>query len=257
MIFVAAGTQDGRELTEYLLTQGYDVTVSVVSDYGKSLLPKHERLTVNAEPLDKGQLKEYLTRHAITAVVDASHPYAAQISANAMDVCRELNLPYIRYERPGEPIAYDKIYAAENYGQAAELAAQYADGGTVFLTTGSRSLPIFCRHPALQNNRLIARVLPTSDVMTACEKLGLSPKNIVAVQGPFSVDLNRALFSAYETKVVVTKDTARLGGLDTKIAAAAALSLPVVVIARPRLAYDNMATDFKAVAKFLLGGEIR
>ena len=256
MIFAAAGTQDGRELIAYLLERGYDVVASVVSDYGKSLLPKHERLKVNAAPLDKEQLKNYLQTHDITAVVDASHPYAVQISASAMECCRELNLPYIRYERPTEPADYEKIYPAPSYEAAAQLAAQQAAGGTVFLTTGSRSLPIFCRHPSLKENRIVARVLPTAAVISECEKLGLSPKDIVAMQGPFSVELNTALFRAYDARVIVTKDTAHLGGADTKIEAAKLLSFPVVMVERPPISYDNVATDFMAVENFLAAKEL-
>ena len=78
MIFVAAGTQDGRELTGLLLDAGHKVTASVVSHYGEQLLERcgSERLTVNDKPLDREALETYLRGHRATCFVDASHPYA-------------------------------------------------------------------------------------------------------------------------------------------------------------------------------------
>jgi len=256
MIFVAAGTQDARELIAYLLMRGFVVAASVVSDYGRLLLPAHENLIVNAEPLDGAALKNYLLDRGITAVVDATHPYAAQISATAMKICRELDLPYLRYERPAWSADYDKVERVADYEAAAAAAAKYARSGeTVFLTTGSRSLPIFCNSPALRERRIVARVLPTTKVLAACEDLGILPKDIVAMQGPFSQGLNEELFRAYEAKVIVTKDAGRLGGVDTKLSAAARLSLPVVMIERPKLNYEQMANDFEQVATWLKGIE--
>ena len=101
MIFVAAGTQDGRELTGLLLDAGYKVTASVVSHYGEHLLERcgSERLTINDKPLDREALETYLRGHRATCFVDASHPYAVHVSENAMAACHALSIPYLRYER--------------------------------------------------------------------------------------------------------------------------------------------------------------
>ena len=103
MIFVAAGTQDGRELAGALLQAGYDVTASVVSSYGEKLLEQYPRLIINDKPLDEDALKDYIWQHDIRIFVDASHPYAANVSGNAMRACRATNIPYIRYERASVP----------------------------------------------------------------------------------------------------------------------------------------------------------
>ena len=249
MIFVAAGTQDGRELAGALLQAGYDVTASVVSSYGEKLLEQYPRLIINDKPLDEDALKDYIWQHDIRIFVDASHPYAANVSGNAMRACRATNIPYIRYERASVPVDYDKAYRVESYEEAANTAACL--GTTVFLTTGSRNLKTFVLSDALKGHTIIARILPTAGVLKECEELGLTPKQIVAIQGPFSEELNIALYRQYGADVVITKNSGEIGGTDTKITAAKKLGLPVVLIDRPKLQYDVIAYTFEDVFEFV------
>ena len=248
MIFVAAGTQDGRELAGALLQVGYEVTASVVSSYGEKLLKQYPRLIINDKPLDEEALEDYIRQHGVRLFVDASHPYAANVSENAMRACRAANIPYIRYERASVPVDYDKAYPVESYEEAANTAACL--GTTVFLTTGSRNLKTFVFSDALKGHTIIARILPTAGVLKECEELGLTPKQIVALQGPFSEELNIALYRQYGADVVVTKNSGEIGGTDTKITAAKKLGLPVVMIDRPKLDYDVIAYTFEEVLNF-------
>lgn len=248
MIFVAAGTQDGRELAGALLQAGYDVTASVVSSYGEKLLKQYPRLIINDKPLDEEALKDYIRQHGVRLFVDASHPYAANVSENAMRACRAAKIPYIRYERASVPVDYDKAYRVESYEEAANMAARL--GATVFLTTGSRNLRTFVLSDTLKGHTVIARILPTAGVLKECEELGLTPKQIVALQGPFSEELNIALYRQYGADVVVTKNSGEIGGTDTKITAAKKLGLPVVLIDRPKLQYDVIAYTFEEVLNF-------
>ncbi|WP_298463239.1 precorrin-6A reductase [uncultured Mitsuokella sp.] len=251
MIFVAAGTQDGRELTKLLLERGHAVTASVVSHYGEQLLAAAggSRLVINDEPLDEEGLVQYLQAHGIRLFVDASHPYAVHVSQNAMSACRRLGIPYIRYERSLTELSYEGIVVVHSYEEAAAEAA--ARGRVIFLTTGSRNLKKFTEAGALADCTLIARVLPTAEVLALCEELGLTPKQVVALQGPFSTELNRELFKKYHADVIVTKNSGTIGGTDTKLAAAAALHLPVIVIDRPVLQYDHLAHTYEDVLSFV------
>lgn len=249
MIFVAAGTQDGRELAGAILEAGYDVTASVVSQYGKSLLAAYPKMQVNDAPLDRTALEAYLAEHRVACFVDASHPYAENVSQNAMEACRACHVPYIRYERKETPTDYARLYRVTNYEEAANVAASLGD--RIFLTTGSRRLHIFRRSAALRDKQLTVRVLPDSQVLRECEELGFTPKEIIAMQGPFSEALNAELYRKYGAEVVVTKNSGTVGGTDTKMAAAMSLGLPLVVIDRPVIAYDRLAEDFAGVLSFL------
>ena len=249
MIFVAAGTQDGRELAGFLLENGQKVTASVVSRYGEELLSRYPRSSINDRPLDEAALAAYCRGHDVSVFVDASHPYAVNISENAMRACRACGVPYIRYERQSAPLDYAKAHYVANYEEAAKAAASL--GKNIFLTTGSHNLKAFKEAPALQDCVLTARVLPDPEVVAECVALGFRPSHIVAMQGPFSELLNEELYKKYEADVIVTKDGGMVGGADTKFAAAMKLGLPLVVIERPRIAYEHMAQTFEDVLRFI------
>lgn len=249
MILVLAGTLDGRELAAGLAKSGYHVMVSVISNYGRSLaeLPG---ICVHTGQLTLDRMQELITTQDIKTVVDASHPYAVNVSANAMAACEACGIAYIRYERSEVSVPeYDKLYMVGDAAEAARVAAGL--GKVIFLTTGSRALKTFKTEPALADCRLIARVLPQPDVITECIDLGFSPGDIVASQGPFSHKLNVALFEEYGTEVVITKNSGTIGGADTKISAAMELGLPIIVIGRPQIDYKNLCQSQEEVLNIL------
>lgn len=248
-IFLIAGTEDGRKLAEFLQGRGFDVTASVVSDYGRKLLETCAGVKINDKPLGRDDLESLLREGDFNCLVDASHPYAQNVSTNAIDAASAAQIPYIRYERAEIALAYDKIYSVDSYEEAAHKAREL--GKNIFLTTGSRNLKTFV--DLLKDCNLTVRVLPTADVLAQCAALGLTPKQIVAMQGAFSTELNVELFKHYCAEVIVTKNSGQIGGADTKLEAAKLLGLPVVMINRPKLAYPNIATTFDDVLKFLEG----
>lgn len=249
MILVLAGTKDGREIINSLVELGYPVIASVFSDYGRELI-KDSPVLIHAGPLDDHGLTDLIRDHDIQIVVDASHPYAVNVSSNAMQACQNTRIPYLRYERPSIPIpSYAGLHVVHDYQQAAELAAML--GKIVFLTTGSRHLKLFKEAMCLQNHRLIARVLPEPSVLAECLSHGFTPQDIVAIQGPFSHELNMALFKEYHAEVIVTKNSGQVGGSDTKITAAMALGLPLVIIDRPTIQYHRIVHTIADVIQFV------
>ena len=253
MIFTAAGTQDGRAVVRRLCEAGYDVTASVVSSYGEQLLEAQSaaggHLTVHDTPLDADEMAAYFRTHGVRVFVDATHPYAVNVSRNAMAACAAADVPYIRYERDLSDISYEKVHLVHSYEEAAETAAGL--GRHIFLTTGSRNLARFVHAAAEFDCVLTARVLPTAEVVALCTELGLPPAQIIAMQGPFSRALNRAMYEKYEADVIVTKNSGTVGGTDAKFQAAEDLGLPVVVIDRPVLSYPHLARTAEEVLAFV------
>ncbi len=248
-IFLIAGTEDGRKLAEFLLANGFKVTASVVSDYGRKLLENCAGIKINDRPLDENELEKILRAENFDMIVDASHPYAKNISENAISAAHTVKIPYIRYERAEISFEYEKIFPVDSYEAAAIKAAQL--GKNIFLTTGSRNLKIFVESPALKDCNLTVRVLPTAEVLAQCESLGLTPKQIFAMQGAFSTELNAEIFKHAGAEVIVTKNSGKIGGADTKIAAAKILNLPVVMINRPKIFYPNLAKTFDEILSML------
>ncbi len=247
-IFLTAGTEDGRKLAEFLTQKGYDVTVSVVSDYGKKILQQYNGIKISEKKLNADELIENL-RGKFDILVDATHPYAVNVSQNAIDACQRLKIPYIRFERDEIEIAEENIFKVDGYESAAIKAAEL--GKNIFITTGSRNLKKFVEFPALKDCNLTVRILPTAEVLRECESYGLTPKQIIAMQGPFTIELNVETFKHCRADVIITKNSGKIGGADTKIAAAKILNLPVVMIERPKIFYPNVAKTFEEVLNFI------
>jgi len=233
VILILAGTLDGREIAAGLTAAGYEVIASVVSDYGKALA-EQSGAKVQAAAMTATELEQFIQNEGVRLVIDATHPYAVNVSRNAAQAAEQVKIPCIRYERPASDLPdYHKLVVAQNMQEAADLAVRA--GNTIFLTTGSHTLSVFRVAATGTKCRLIARVLPQPEVISACLAAGFSPGDIVALQGPFSQDLNMALFREFRADVMVTKNSGAVGGTDTKIAAAMALDMTVVVVARPPL----------------------
>ncbi|PKM81080.1 MAG: precorrin-6A reductase [Firmicutes bacterium HGW-Firmicutes-14] len=244
MILVLGGTLEGREIANDLAARGYSVLLTVVSGYGVEMVPREAPFEVLAGELDAGALERLITEKSIKLIVDATHPYAARITEIAWETAGRKGIRYIRYDRPpvagesagitesgGKTECGSMAFRAGSYGEAAELAVTLGD--TVFLTIGSRNLEPFVRAGKVSGKRIVARVLPDAKVLEQCSVLGFPPRDIIAVQGPFSMELNLAMLKEYGADVLVTKDSGSVGGTDKKLAAAARLGIPVVIVARP------------------------
>ncbi|MBZ4645485.1 MAG: precorrin-6x reductase [Clostridia bacterium] len=245
MILVLAGTQDGREIACQLGLQGYNVTVSVASEYGAALVQQAENVKVIQGKLQLADMKKFIMTMGISVVVDATHPFAKNVSENAIQACRETFIHYLRYERDSANVeGYSNVVLVDSYHEAVEKVNEM--DGMVFLTTGSNSLDIFI-NGINDRTRIAARVLPGVQVMNKCIGLGLQPSQIIAMQGPFSRELNREMFKHYNTAVVVTKESGNIGGIEDKILAARDIGIPIIVITRPGIDYPLVVGTFEQV----------
>ncbi|ASS76478.1 precorrin-6A reductase [Tumebacillus algifaecis] len=246
MILHLAGTSDARELAVKLRQEGYELTASVVTDSAANSLTE-AGVPVRIGRMTADEMAAYITEHGVRLVVDAAHPFAEEAHKNAMAASRACNVPYLRFER--ESINFDHnplLHFVEDYAAAAEKAAELK--GNIMLTTGSKTLQIFTqRLLGLEGINLTARMLPRLDNMEKCAELGLPQKDIIAMQGPFSKDLNTALYRQYKTNVVITKESGQQGSVDEKVDAALELGLHVIVIGRPKLQYGLAFHDFEAI----------
>jgi precorrin-6A/cobalt-precorrin-6A reductase len=248
MIFVLGGTKESRELIKTLTAEDKAVAASVTTDYGADLL-ENLNVEVIKEQLTKETLSRKLTELNVEWVVDATHPFAVEISQTALQVSKELEVNYLRFER--EKIQYpddESIIKVDSYQQAAKKAAQFTK---IFLTIGSNKLDCFLQEVDNWQERLVVRLLPNWQFIQRVQDLGFTPDNLVALQGPFSRELNQALFKEYEVEAVVTKATGQQGGLETKVAAACELGLKVILINRPQLDYKRVVSDYQEAIEII------
>ncbi|WP_240374504.1 precorrin-6A reductase [Bacillus piscicola] len=240
MIFMLAGTSDAKELAEEMKKNGHNVLASVVTDEAANKL-EEAGVPTRVGRLSAADMAGILRETNARAFVDASHPFAEEASRQAIQAAQEVTIPYIRYERSSITSYDDKVTKVKTYEDAARLAGE--KGNSIFLTTGSKTLATFTRVlQPLENVRMVCRMLPRIENMEKCKELGVAQEDIVAMQGPFSKELNTALYRQFKTDVVVTKESGKQGSFDEKVTAALELGLEVILIKRPDIAY-GMVTD--------------
>lgn len=242
MILVLGGTIDGRGIARALRKAGREVLLTTTTTYGAVLAD--EGITVRPGALDREALAALLGE--ATALVDATHPFATAISALAIELCAERGVPYLRFERPGSSLP-EGVHLAGDADEAARLAVGLAQGGTIFLTVGSKTLPAYLDAARAASCRVVARVLPTAAILAECEHLGMLPRDLIAMQGPTSTEVDTALLRHVAAKVLVTKESGPAGGVEEKFAAAEAAGIPVIVVGRPPVAYPRVVRTVQEV----------
>lgn len=224
-LLLFGGTTEGRILARTLSQSAHTVTVSVATELGAEELAGIPDIQVLVGRRDRTAMAALL--EGFELCIDATHPYALEATKNIRGACRDSGTAYRRLLRPESQVEGVTVV------DSAAMAATYLENrpGNVLLTTGAKELMAF---DALEKGRLYARVLPTHMGITACEELGLSHRNILALQGPFTQAMNRAMLEQYHIAFLVTKDGGRAGGMEEKLAAARALGVEVILIGRPR-----------------------
>lgn len=229
-IVILGGTSEGRELASFAADLQLPVIVSVVSEYGEELLEETPYVKVQKGALDWENMKEFFQKERTKTVLDATHPYARFVTEQARKLCEEMGISYYRVLRQSQDYSGDNIYRVSSLKEAIEILRR--DEQQVLLTTGSKELSVFAEAEHLKG-RIIARVLPDSKVIEMCENLGIKGSSLIAMQGPFSVEMNRAFLRSTRAGWLVTKESGSRGGFLEKLQAAKECNVKVIVIERP------------------------
>ena len=230
---VFGGTSEGRKLAEIFNANNRKCTICVATEYGEKLLPKSENVNVICGRMDCNEICMLLGEdNKYSYVIDATHPYASVISENARNACIKTNTAYLRLLRSetGSNIYNDGIKIFPDALQAAKYLDKTT--GRILLTTGSKELPVFCGE-IRDKSRITARVLPSAKAIEACNNAGLEGRQIIAMQGPFSREVNIAIIKQTGAAFIVTKESGNAGGFQEKIDAARETGTEVILIKRP------------------------
>lgn len=226
---VFAGTTEGYALCEFLAENRVSVYACAATEYGGSLLQENEFLHVSAGRLKTEDMEELFRKENPEIVLDATHPYAAEVTKNIRTACESAGVLYQRILRPEGEKNSEAIYV-----ESTEEAAAFLSGteGNIFLTTGSKELAKFTGIPDYKE-RLFARVLSIPSVIRSCAELGIEGKHLIGMQGPFSAEINEAMLSQFQCSYLVTKDTGLAGGFPEKMEACQRCGVTPVIIGRP------------------------
>lgn len=259
-IWIFGGTTEGRLLAEYCSREKIEAWVSVASEYGEELLQeelmesgnagnpdlnhntclaKKNLKTVQASSvikvlrgrMDRYQMEEFIRNQGIHLVIDATHPHAILVSEEIQEACGRTGVRLERCLRAeGEQNKARDWVEVDSIQEAVSFLSSVS--GVIFVTTGSKELEALCQIPDYQK-RVYARVLPTSNVLKKCEKLGITGSHLIAMQGPFSTEMNTLFLRQTKAEWLLTKDSGRAGGFQEKVEAARENGTRVVVIRRP------------------------
>lgn len=237
-IGIFGGTLEGRVLAEFCQKRKIPAVISVATEYGKQLLKEEDGLLVSTGKMDESQMREWIIKNQITSVIDATHPFARKATQEIQKACKKSDIPYCRLVREKRKTCRredeEEICFAESVQEAANRLNQEISrypGQNALITTGSRELSCFS---VVQNaqDRLYIRVLPSLEAIQACQDAGFFGKHIIAMQGPFSYELNCALIRAVHASYLVTKESGHTGGFEEKIAAAKDCGCHVIAVGR-------------------------
>jgi precorrin-6Y C5,15-methyltransferase (decarboxylating) len=230
-LFVFAGTSDGRVFIEELLRRSggvIAVTAFTATDYGGELLASLD-CEVRSGRLDEEGMKSLMESEKPAYTVDATHPYAVEASANIRAACEKTGTPYLRLKRDTRAPDVPGLVRVGSAGEAAAFLREKK--GVIFHAAGVKEAAPFAAQELKE--RVVVRVLPMEESLRQCRELGFPAKNIVAMQGPFGEEINRAMFRQAKAAWLVTKQSGGAGGFDEKIRAALDCGVTPVVITPP------------------------
>lgn len=238
-ILVFAGTTEGRRIAEYLNDTVADSYVSVATEYGGRLLEEYQNLHLLTGRMDEDEITAFLSEKEIDLVIDATHPFAVLVTGNIKRACERAEVRCLRCLREENHLAEDiesiddtacTVFWVDSVKQAVEYLNNTK--GNIFISTGSKELGLYTELDDYKE-RCYVRVLSVWESVKKSMELGFDGKHLIAMQGPFSKELNVAMLRQTEADYFVTKESGKTGGFEEKYEAAMETGTVLVVVGRP------------------------
>ncbi|MBQ3380031.1 MAG: precorrin-6A reductase [Clostridia bacterium] len=244
-ICIFAGTTEGRRLIE--IFGEYDdvrITACVATDYAKMLIAPKKTIDVMTGRMEYGEMEELFQKSRFDTVIDATHPYADKATENIKRAAHSAGLEYIRIKRAESEVSND-IAFFDRVSDAADHLSKRE--GNILFTTGVKDIGRFSSVTGFKE-RAYVRVIPAESSLKQCRDAGVLPSHIIAMQGPFSEEMNIATIKMTKAVYLVTKDGGSAGGFYEKLEAAKKTGARLLVIGRPK---EDEGLAFSEAVKLL------
>ncbi|MEA5510635.1 cobalt-precorrin-6A reductase [Crocosphaera sp. UHCC 0190] len=244
-IWLIGGTGDSVNIASAIASHKFSCLVTVTTPTAQNLYPISPQITVKVAKLEAGEIKQLCHEENIKGIIDASHPFAVNISQKVLEFSQNNSIPYLRYERPSLNY-HSEMIELDNFETL--IKGNYLLNKRVLLTIGCKALPRFKQWH--DRTVLYARILPKIDSLDMALKAGFSNNRVIALRPPITLELEKALWQQWNINLVVTKASGRQGGEDIKATVAKELGIPLIVIKRPQLNYPQQTEQLSDIIEF-------
>lgn len=253
MDWIIGGTKDSRDFIENIINQSNnkDFIITVATDYGKKLLENY-KIDVLVKPMTSKEMTNFIIENKIERIFDMSHPYAKDVSKNAILAAQENKIKYFRFERKNlnENLLNNNLYF-ENISDIINFISNISEN--ILVTLGSNQIENF---KELNNlNNIYFRILPTKIAIEKLENCGILAKNIIAIQGPFSKEFNSAILKNYNIKYLITKESGTTGGELEKLQSAQENNVTTLILKRPSISYPWITENISDIINIYFNKE--
>ncbi|MDR2898682.1 MAG: precorrin-6A reductase [Clostridiales bacterium] len=231
-VLIFGGTTAGRELCRFCEINKIPVLYAVATDDGARAAENLSYIKINVGRLSASEMAGLIRLHNPAAVIDATHPHAREVSFNIASACGETGVKLIRITR--ESCYEEGASYFDNMDDLIHWLCRTDD--IVFSSLGALKAKELTSIPDFKN-RVWLRILPSEVSLKTCLDLGFPPDKIICMQGPFSQEMNYIMFKNSKAKILLTKDSGKVGGFSEKLNAARALNMDIAIIKKP--VYNN------------------
>ncbi|MBQ7929162.1 MAG: precorrin-6A reductase [Methanobrevibacter sp.] len=253
-VFLLGGTKDSTNIITHM-KENYDVFIltTTTTEYGARLAREAGSDDTIARPLLKDEIIEIIQKDNFDILIDATHPFAAHITQTSSSIARELEMPYIRFERPTtnlENIETSHIHYVNSFDEAGKLIDGKFSRGNVLHFAGANTMADIIRY--VPPERFYPRILKVESSLKKCEELEIPSDHIIPMTGAATLQENIDLIEKYSASVMITKESGEIGGVIEKIEAANQSDIAVVMIKRPEIEMldkNDIVSDLKELDK--------
>jgi precorrin-6A/cobalt-precorrin-6A reductase len=245
-VWLIGGTSESTKIASLLTSHFISVIATVTTNNAKNLYPFHPHLTVIADKILPENIYQFLQQNQIKIIIDASHPYAVNISTAVISIAQQYNYPYLRYERQEIKANQSNIIYLPSLSVL--LKNKFINQKRVLLTIGCNSLHFFKDY---QNHAtLFARILPYPQSLNKAVESGFTNDRLIAIRPPLSYELEKALWQLWHIETVITKAGGKQGGENIKRKLAKDLNIQLIIIQRPEIKYPRQTEKISDVLTF-------
>lgn len=245
-VWLIGGTSESVAIAELLTNKLIPVIVTVTTTNAQNLYSENDYLKIIVGKIETENIAKFIKEHQIRVIIDASHPFAVNISTSVISIAQKYSYPYLRYERSQVKSTESNLIYVNSLSSL--IDSNLLTGKRVLLTIGSNHLHFFQDYQSQAT--LFTRILPYTESLEKALQGGFTCDRIIAIRPPLNYELEKALWKLWQIEIVVTKAGGKQGGEDLKQKLAKESGISLIIIKRPQLNYPLVTEKIEFVLTY-------